>query len=311
MDLIGISIILPTYNRVDTLKECIYSILNQNFYKWELNIVDDSTTIEVERFIQELRKNDLRIRYHKNEIRKGLPGSRNVGISISTYDLIIFIEDDLILQPNALELLVNDYITLKQSGKNVGAIAPSRPWVSNNVSRLNIINYSLINKNIHLNEIISRKDDLVNSLNTPCVRDKFTGIIYSNFSPTFKELQEVPDVHSCSLYSKRLLNEVGGYDEKRFRGNFLYEETDLNYRIWRRGYKFYFDPKAIMYHKITTEGGCRVNKLRYDYFFVLNHIKYVSKNFGLKSIYMVPFFLIFVAIRCLKQIIALKRGFCQ
>jgi glycosyltransferase involved in cell wall biosynthesis len=289
LNLPELSIVLPTYNRIDTLKECIHSVLNQSYQNWELIIVDDSSTTDVEEFIKQKVRNRSRIKYHRNKTRKGLPGSRNVGISISANDLIFFIEDDIILEQNALERLVKSCNMLVSSGEKVGAIAPSRPWIVSENFYPTILNYALRRGNA--------------KLEVPCVRSKFTGIVYSNFVSEFRELQEVPDVHSCSLYPRTVLEEVEGYDEERYKGNFLYEETDLNYRIKKKGYKFYFEPKAILYHKVTIEGGCRVSVLKYGYFFVLNHIKFVTKNFGLKSFYMVPCFLSFITFIATKSLL--------
>lgn len=289
-----ISIILPTYNRIDTLKECINSVLNQHYKHWELIIVDDSSTKDIENFLDVI--NDSRIRYHKNNGRKGLPGSRNVGISLSSYDLILFIEDDTVLDINMLSILVKTYTSLICKGINVGAIAPSRPWLFSEKGNISILdNYALRKKN--------------EKLITPCTRGRFTGIVYSNFTQEFRELVEVPDVHACSLYSREAIDKVKGYDEKRYKGNFLYEETDLNYRIYENGYKFYFEPTAILYHIPTSEGGCRVDEIKYAYFFVVNHIKFVTKNFGLCSLYIVPFFLIFLIFFATKSfvMIAIKK----
>ncbi len=287
MNTIGVSIILPTYNRINTLKECVLSVQSQSYQNWELIIIDDSSTDDVEIFIQPFILDDMRILYHKNKFKKGLPGSRNVGISISKYDLILFIEDDLILEPNMLELLLNAYNTIESSGEPVGAIAPSRPWI--------------------YDKDLSTKEYIDNFLESPCKRSRYTGIISCNFVPKFQKVMEVPDVHSCSLYPKKVITEVGGYDEKRYAGNYLYEETDLNFRIMKYKYKLYFEPKAVMYHRITTSGGCRVNSFKYGYYFVLNHIKYVTKNYGLNSFYIIPLFFLYVCNQFLKQNLFSKR----
>jgi len=47
MNLPNVSIILPTYNRVDSLKGCINCVVNQIYRNWELIIVDDSSTEDV------------------------------------------------------------------------------------------------------------------------------------------------------------------------------------------------------------------------------------------------------------------------
>jgi GT2 family glycosyltransferase len=276
-----ISVILPTYNRVDSLKECLNSLQNQKYKNWELIIVDDSSSKDVEEFVTEFKTRDSRIKYHKNQIRKGLPGSRNVGISISENFLILFIEDDIILDINSMEILVDAYNRLSSNNVKIGAIAPSRPWICSPKKGQSVLDYALRYKN--------------NNLKSPCVRGKYTGIVYFNFNSGFSDLQEVEGIHSCSLYTRSAIEDAEGYDEINYGGNFLYEETDLNYRILSKGYKFYFEPKAIFYHKSVAEGGCRVKALNYAYFFILNHVRFLTKNFGLKSLYMIPLFLIFIS----------------
>ena len=86
------SIIVPTYNSEKTIYETILSILNQNYYDFELIIVDnnssDSTRVIVESF------HDKRISFHLIN-NKGMPAiSRNYGISIAQFDFIAFCDSD-------------------------------------------------------------------------------------------------------------------------------------------------------------------------------------------------------------------------
>jgi glycosyltransferase involved in cell wall biosynthesis len=281
MVLAEISIVLPTYNRIEELQNCIMSLFNQKFENWELIIVDDSSSDIVKEYIKKKFLDDKRVIYHKNQLRKGLPGSRNVGISLSNSDLILFIEDDIIFELHSLKILKESYDEIKLVKSRIGGMTPSRPWIfSKNYRKGGILDYALRSKN--------------ESLNVPSKRSRITGIVYSNFVPSFGKLQEVPDIHSCSLYPKKVLEEIGGYDEKRYKGNFLYEETDLNYRIVKNGYYFFFEPRSILFHVINSEGGCRVNATRYGFFFVINHGKYLLKNYNLKTMYMYPFFLSYI-----------------
>ena len=82
------SIVVPTYNSEKTIYNTILSILNQNYYDFELIVVDnnssDSTRIIVESF------HDKRISFHLIN-NKGMPAvSRNYGISIAQFDFIAF-----------------------------------------------------------------------------------------------------------------------------------------------------------------------------------------------------------------------------
>jgi glycosyltransferase involved in cell wall biosynthesis len=286
-----VSIILPTYNRADMIEDCIHSILSQTYFNFELIVVDDSSTDETEKIVRQLATKDQRIQYYKNDVRKGLPASRNIGISKSKGDYIFFIEDDAEVDQHCVEFLIRDFASLKTKKIRVGGITPSVVTLYEDRKPRSILDYACRESNARIN--------------VPCKVNKLTGLRHFNFSPEFKDLQEVPDIHARSLYPRSVLEQVGGYDEKRYQGNFLYEETDLNYRIRKKGYKFYFEPKAILYHKITSKGGCRVNTLRYGYFFILNHIKFVTKNYNLlQSLYMIPSFLFFVAFIVTKSLLS-------
>ena len=283
----GVSIILPTYNRTDTLQKCLNSVLNQTYLDWELIIVDDSTTNDVEMLAKRFTTHDTSISYSRNEERMGLPASRNKGISLSAYPMVLFIEDDLILDTDALEKLVTYFDEKLHSSERIAAVAPSRPWIEGTGTNPS-------------EKFLSKNNDLASS---PCVQSKFTGLIYHNFSPEFEALQEVHDIHPCALYLKQALTEVGLFDETSYVGSFFYEDSDLNHRLRKSGYKLYFAPDAIFHHVITSQGGCRTTPVRYYLYFVLNHITYVRKNFGAKSVYMIPLsFVSFIKLG-LKQIV--------
>lgn len=294
-----VSIILPTFNRETLLVECIQSVLNQSYSDFELIISDDCSSDGTEIVVNELVDLDSRIKYFKNSVRLGLPGNRNSAISRSSGQCIFFIEDDMVLDSNCLRTLVDDYNFLISNGlsdeSHFGAIAPALITESFHSKKTGIFNYLIRGSNKNLDK--------------PCSISKFTGVHYYNFSPNFSNLQRVCDVHACSFYNASVIKMVGGYESSLYRGSFIYEETDLNERIKKSGGLFYFEPRAILYHKIKSFGGCRVKIFRYAYFFVLNHMIFLIRNQGLKTVYMAPFFLIHVAILAIGSMINVTRQF--
>jgi GT2 family glycosyltransferase len=96
-----------------------------------------------------------------------------------------------------------------------------------------------------------------------------TGEISIDFTPKYRDIMEVEDVHACVLYPKKLLLEAGGFRENTYRGNFSREESDLSYRIHKSGYHYYFEPRAIFYHVYVSEGGSRIN-ISFTYYAVTN-----------------------------------------
>ena len=287
-DSIFVSIILPTYNRGGLIEDCIFSVVRQTYSDFELIILDDCSNDETGSIVLKLSKKDKRIRYFRNENRMGLPGNRNKGLFFAKGNFVFFIEDDMELDPKCIELLVGDISYLCSKGFKVGGITPSIITECKDEYRFGILNEAL--------RKASKK------MNSPCVINKVTGVHFYNFSADFSDLQEVPDMHACSFYAKKAILSVGGYDHVRYNGNYLYEETDLNIRISRNGYSFYFEPEAILHHKVVSSGGCKVNIKRYVYYYITNHIKFVTKNYGIRAVYMIPSFLVFIMFIGLKTI---------
>lgn len=89
-----ISIIIPTYNRAQLIRKALHSIQNQTYTNWECLIVDDFSTDNTEIIIEDLIKQDCRIKYLKNERTKGAQGARNTGIIHAQGDWIAFNDSD-------------------------------------------------------------------------------------------------------------------------------------------------------------------------------------------------------------------------
>lgn len=85
-----ISVIIPTYNRVYTLKRAIDSVLNQSYKNFELIIVDDGSNDETPNLIKSYTDKLLYIRVQ----HKGPAYARNIGIKISRYNYIAFLDSD-------------------------------------------------------------------------------------------------------------------------------------------------------------------------------------------------------------------------
>jgi len=104
VDLPFFSVILPAYNRERTIAKAIESMLAQSFENWELLIVDDASTDQMEQVILTYLK-DARIRYLKNETNRERCLSRNRGILESKGNYICFLDSDDYHLPFHLEAL--------------------------------------------------------------------------------------------------------------------------------------------------------------------------------------------------------------
>ena len=97
-----ISVLLPVYNVKSVyLKECIESILNQTFKNFELLILNDGSTKDIESIIK--LYNDERIKYYKNEVNLGITKSRNKLLSLASGKYIAIADHDDISLPERLQ----------------------------------------------------------------------------------------------------------------------------------------------------------------------------------------------------------------
>lgn len=89
----GFSIIMPTYNQAHFIRRAILSVWEQTYTCWELIIINDGSTDNTERYIQDFLRNP-KIRYLKNEVNQGIGYSINRGLEIAQYDLIAYLPSD-------------------------------------------------------------------------------------------------------------------------------------------------------------------------------------------------------------------------
>lgn len=104
-----ISIILPVFNGEKYLRNCIESILNQNFQQFELLVINDGSVDNSEKIIKEFE--DPRVKYF-GKSNTGLSDSLNYGISKSNFELICRIDQDDLMRPDRL---VKQYEYMKEN----------------------------------------------------------------------------------------------------------------------------------------------------------------------------------------------------
>jgi glycosyltransferase involved in cell wall biosynthesis len=89
-----VSIILPTYNGSKYIKRAIESLLTQTFSNWELIIIDDGSSDNTEKIINEYIIKDSRIIYFKNDTNLGIQKTLNKGLKEAKGGYIARIDDD-------------------------------------------------------------------------------------------------------------------------------------------------------------------------------------------------------------------------
>ncbi len=102
-----ISIITPVHNSEKLILETIKSVQEQTYHNWEMILIDDCSTDNSIRIINELIEKDPRISLIINEKNSGAAITRNKGIKAAIGDFITFIDADDIWFPDFLRNSLN------------------------------------------------------------------------------------------------------------------------------------------------------------------------------------------------------------
>jgi len=112
-----VSVVLPTYNRAQSLGTAIQSVLEQTFPDFELIVVDDGSQDDTPSLIK--RFNDKRLVYIQRSLNSGISAARNSAIHASRGKMIAFQDSDDEWQAQKLERQIE---RMKACGAEVGVV---------------------------------------------------------------------------------------------------------------------------------------------------------------------------------------------
>lgn len=105
-----VSVVIPTYNRADTLTKTIASVINQDYPNLELIIVDDNSDKFPDSFkiVKEFQNHtNIAIKhFYQSNSGYGLANCRNKGVVEAVGEYVAFLDDRLSIEPDAISKLV-------------------------------------------------------------------------------------------------------------------------------------------------------------------------------------------------------------
>lgn len=94
------SVLIPVYNRTDTLKSAIESVLCQTFQNYEIIVIDDGSGEQVKKCLKPYMG---RITYIRHKSNLGVSAARNTGIKAAKGIYIALLDSDDIWLPGKLQ----------------------------------------------------------------------------------------------------------------------------------------------------------------------------------------------------------------
>lgn len=229
-----VSVVIPNYNGIDYLGNCIDSLMSQDVRSFEIIVVDDASNDESFELIQKKYPANgafPRTKYIKHETNSGFCKSVNDGIEAAETEYIFLLNNDTVVESDCIREL---YRAIR-SDENIFSVAAKMV-----------------------------------SLQNPDITDD-AGDYYCLFGWAYAPAKDKPAqnyVHrkkifsacgGAAMYRKSILEELGMFDENHFA---YLEDVDLGYRAKLFGYINIVAPKAVVKHAGSASSGSRYNEFK-------------------------------------------------
>lgn len=211
-----VSVIIVTKDRKKDLVICLKSVLSSTYTLIEVIVIDNGSKRKIYKSIKSLYPQVIVLRVDKNI---GAAAGRNLGIEFSKGEYLLFIDDDAMVDTN----MINELIVMFNKYQNVGVVQPKI--------------YDMKDKNV-LQGIGCNINLLTGRVSALGIREKDYG--------QYDSIREISSVGCIWMVKRELVKKVGGYDIEYF---IPYEDLDFSFRIRKLGFKIYFVPKALAWHK--------------------------------------------------------------
>jgi len=199
-----VTVMIPAYNEESVIVDTVRSALASTYPKLEILVIDDGSTDRTAELVRSNFGRDPRVRLLLQPNR-GKPAALNHALSEATGDIVVSIDADTIVDPEAVPRLVRHFVNPK-----VGAVAGNVKVMNRNkwLTRWQALEY-ITSQNLE-----KRAFDLLNCIPV------------------------VPG--AAGAWRTDLLRANGG-----FSGDTVAEDTDLTLTIRRNGWKILYDEDAI------------------------------------------------------------------
>ncbi|MDF2724056.1 MAG: glycosyl transferase family 2 [Paenibacillus sp.] len=207
----GTSIIIPTYNGLSLLRECLQAIEVYTDSPYEIVVVDNGSTDGSAEFC--LKKPVTLVSLAEN---RGFPAACNIGLRAASGQNLLLLNNDVVVSHGWLANL----LSCLHSDRRNGIVGPRTNYASGK-QMMAELSYDSIDQFHQLAETLNRPD-----------RHKWT------------EVQRL--VGLCFLFKRELMERIGLLDERFSPGH--YEDDDYCYRARLAGYRLIMAGDSVVHH---------------------------------------------------------------
>jgi GT2 family glycosyltransferase len=234
--------VIPNYNGITWLSPCLDALAGQEFRDFEVVLVDNGST---DGSVALLRERFSRVRVIVLERNTGFAAAVNVGIRAARGEYVALLNNDTVAKPRWLGALVQ---TMNSSPEDVVAVASI----------------------MLLMDDPAQVDDAGDVLSWTGAAQK---VGHGQSASDFVERREIfSPCAGATLYRRSFLEQLRGFDDRFFA---YLEDVDLGLRGRLLGYRYLFEPAAVVLHK---GHGSTIPRADYVRLMTRNRIMLFAKN---------------------------------
>ena len=244
-----VSIVILNWNGLEDTLACLDSVKLLDYSNFEIIVVDNGS----EGSLEELEKYKG-ITLIKNPVNLGFAGGENSALPHCNGEFILLLNNDATIHPNA----INEALGTFENHEDAAVVGGKSYSIDES------------GQTTHGFYSFQRIDPVTADVHT------------YNKDPNGPSIAETVTVSGSAVMIKRSVIDTCGYFDNRFFA--YYEETDLFARYQRAGYKIFYNPKFIIWHK---DGASTRNKrFMYYYLMLKNQFLFAYKNFDKRHLKM-------------------------
>ncbi|MGD8397926.1 MAG: glycosyltransferase family 2 protein [Anaerolineae bacterium] len=216
------SVVIPNWNGAHHLPVCLDAMRDQTYPHIEVVLVDNGSTDGSQALVQADYPEVHLLEMGHN---LGLTGGNNAGFRAARGSILISLNNDTEADPHFVEALVDALLAHPQAGMAAAKM------------------------------LLFDRRDVIHSAGDGYGVDgiPFNRGVWQRDEGQFDNADWIfGGCGGAVAYRRAMLDEIGGFDEAFF----MYcEDVDLNWRAQLAGWRCWYAPDAIVYHKLSATGG--------------------------------------------------------
>lgn len=234
-----ISCIIPSYNGAHFLEQYLPSVSGNFSDRNQLLVVDDAST---DGSVEMLQREFPAVHVIARQTNGGFSAAVNDGIRATKGEFVVLLNNDVKVTPGFLDPIMPLF-----ADESVFAISP----------RI----------------LLPSKGGIDEGAKTGRWRH---GMLYTDQRQGVTEVAPVLYPNGCAAVCRRsMLEELGGFDEAY--SPFYWEDVDLGYRAWKRGWRSLYSPQALVYHQHSASIA-KLDAKRTDMIKARNSLLFIWRN---------------------------------